>query len=629
MSRLSLLSLCLFFHAAMGYAAGAWVPVGPPGGDVRALAADPRDPRVIYLGTADGVLYRSDDAGARWARLQPGFPLRGQSLDDIVIDPRGTIFVGYWEVSGAGGGVARSDDGGHNFKILPDVSDQPVRALAIAASDPRVLVAGTPSGLFRSTNAGASWERISPRDHPELRNLDSVAIDPLDPGTIYAGTWHLPWKTGDGGRHWAPISAGMIEDSDVMTMTLDRRTPRTVFATACSGIYRSNDAAARWAKLGGIPSSSRRTRAFAQSVDDPRVFYAGTTEGLFVSRDDTASWHLVTAKTLVLNAVLALPGGTLLLGADGAGVLKSSDGGTSFTASNAGFSERFVSSIAFDAEHGRTLVGVRGDRTYGGAFEAPSGAAGPWAWRGAGLEGREVLSLLGVGTDVLAGTDDGLFVMRGAATAWQRLPTEIAQLDVHPRIEAIAVLAGRILAASPQGLLRSSDGGRSWSRLTFGLTGVVTGLATRAPELVIVATPLGVYESRDAGGSFRQVSPALETAEIRSLVLGPGDVLFALGSRGLLRSTDLGRNFSFCEGGLPRGDIEGLAFHPDGHTVFASDFARGGIYASADMGVTWRALPNDGLVSARVWALAVEPRTSRLLASAATGGVHAFQVAAP
>ena len=57
--------------------AQSWLPVGPPGGDVRELAADPRDPRRIYLGTADGILYRSDDGGLKWHRMSPGFPHRG------------------------------------------------------------------------------------------------------------------------------------------------------------------------------------------------------------------------------------------------------------------------------------------------------------------------------------------------------------------------------------------------------------------------------------------------------------------------------------------------------------------------------------------------------------------------
>src|SRR5262245_33337701 len=109
-------------------AAESWTPLdAPPGGDVRALAADPRDPRVLYLGTADGVLYRSEDAGARWRRVAPGFPQRGFSLDEIAVTPEGAVVIGYWEVDGNGGGVARSTDSGRTFTLANDVAGQSVR----------------------------------------------------------------------------------------------------------------------------------------------------------------------------------------------------------------------------------------------------------------------------------------------------------------------------------------------------------------------------------------------------------------------------------------------------------------------------------------------------------------------
>ena len=186
--------------SALPALAETWAPVGPPGGDARALASDPRDPEVVYLGTANGILYRSDDGGRTWKRQEPGFPLRGMSLDDIVVDPEGTLYVGYWSVSGSGGGVAKSDDGGQTFSVLPGISGEAVRALALAPVGPRRRWwPGTGTGIFRSGDAGRSWSRISPKDDPEIKNLDSVAIDPQDPQTIYAGTWHLPWKT-DGRR---------------------------------------------------------------------------------------------------------------------------------------------------------------------------------------------------------------------------------------------------------------------------------------------------------------------------------------------------------------------------------------------------------------------------------------------
>ena len=78
-SRVPLYTLLLLLPCLTARAEN-WMPIGPQGGDVRSLAADPRDPRVVYLGTADGVLYRSEDTGASWRRLRPGFPERGMSL---------------------------------------------------------------------------------------------------------------------------------------------------------------------------------------------------------------------------------------------------------------------------------------------------------------------------------------------------------------------------------------------------------------------------------------------------------------------------------------------------------------------------------------------------------------------
>jgi hypothetical protein len=249
---------------------------------------------------------------------------------------------------------------------------------------------------------------------------------------IYAGTWHLPWKTSDGGATWTPLHDGMIEDSDVFTLTLDRRDPQRVFATACTGIYRSGDGAEHWARVRGIPASSRRTRAFAQDQQKPETFFAGTTEGLWLSDDDTLSWRVVTPRNLVVNTIVPLPDGTLLVGSEGAGVLRSRDRGKSWTSSNNGFSERFVSRIVFDTPRQRVLVGVWGDRQHGGVLAAPT-ARGPWTRLGVGLEGREVVSLASTESTVLAGTDQGLFALDKNGV-WRRLPLVRDVLESHPRL---------------------------------------------------------------------------------------------------------------------------------------------------------------------------------------------------
>lgn len=628
--RAAVMSACLGAIAAPGVAgAGTWVPVGPPGGDVRSLAADPRDPNRVYLGTADGVAYRSDDGGRSWKRLSPGFPRRGMSLDEILVDPQGTVLIGYWEVAGRGGGVARSSDGGLTFTLLPGIEGESVRALAAAPSQPRVLVAGAISGVFRSDDGGDTWRRVSPLGHTDLRNVESVAIDPANPSVLYAGTWHLPWKTEDGGRTWRPIASGMIDDSDVMTLSVDRRSRDVLYATACSGIYRSGEAGSRWAKIKGIPASSRRTRAFAQDSEQPQTFYAGTTEGLWISEDGTASWRLATGSKLVVNAALTLPGGLVLLGTDGVGVLRSEDRGRTWTESNHGFSERFVTRLLPDPVGRRVLAAVWGDRLTGGVYVAAS-PEGPWTRLGPGLEGREVLALALAGDDVLAGSDDGLYLFTSPAGSWRRLPMAPGGLDLHPRVNDVAVLQeSTFLAATGQGLLRSANRGASWTQPGLGPGAAFRVAAAPArPGLALAATALGTYRSDDFGLRWTRVSSALP-AEPRALAFLPGDqrVVFAATPVGLLRSTDQGATWARGTGGLPVSDITGLAVAADGRTLYASDFTWGGVFGSLDAGLTWRRLPAHGLATERVWAVAIDPPSSGVLAAPPSGGLHLLRLA--
>ena len=627
----SVLALATFASEAP---AQSWVPVGPPGGDVRSLAADPRDGRRMYLGTSDGVLYRSDDAGVRWQRMAPGFPKRGFSLDDIVVDRRGVVFVGYWEVAGKGGGVARSEDGGKTFALLPGIDGQAVRGLAVAPSNPDMLVAGAIAGIFATYDRGKTWQRLTPEGHPDLRNVGSVAVDPVDPAVIYAGTWHLPWKSVDGGRSWAPIHTGMIDDSDVMTLTIDRTNTQNVFATACSGIYRSTDGAAKWVKARGIPSSARRTRAFMQSPDNPNLLFAGTVEGLWMSEDGGLTWRLATQKELVVNSIVALPGGTVVLGTDGAGVVRSADGGLTWVASNSGFSERFVSRMVFDRVHRRVFAGIWGDRVHGGVYAAAS-PRGPWTRFGTGLAGREVLSLALIGSEVLAGTDDGLFLSAGPTGAWERLTTVVDGIDAHPRVaDVVAVSVRSVLAATSKGLLRTSDGGRTWQRLPLGMSDQISALAVSPsdPALVVAATRLGIYRSRDGGDSWAQVSGGFGDIQAHAIAFVPSNdrVLFAATGKGLFRSDDQGATWARSTGGIPWTDITGLAVHANGKTVYASDFTWGGIFRSTDGGATWERMPTEGLVSDRAWTLAVDPASpDRVLAASPTGGLHLLVPPAP
>ena len=589
---------------------------------MRSLAIDPRNPSRVYLGTAGGALYRSEDSGLNWRRLSPGFPRRSQNLDELTVSQTGALLVGFWDTHARGGGVAVSNDGGETFTFgLPGES---VRALRLAPSDPDLVVAGSLNGVFASADGGLTWRRITPPDHDELRNVESVAIDPRDPRVIYVGTWHLPWKTTDGGATWKPVSRGMIEDSDVFSLTLDRRDPDRLLATACSGIYRTPDGAGLWSRVRGMPFGSRRARALAQDHDRPDTFYAGTTQGFWVSTDDTAGWRPTTSLDVVVNAVVSLPGGFVLAGIEGAGVLLSRDYGGTWVSSNAGFSERFVSRIAFDPSSSRVLASVWGDRTHGGVFTAPSPRS-PWVRLGEGLKGREILSLALAGSRSFAGTDQGLFALDAPDSTWRRLPLTVRPGLPAPRINDLASLHGRtLLAATSAGLFRSDDAGRFWTQ-PLKAHGEVTALAVSPQgEMSLAATGLGLQQSRDEGRTWTGIpNPGLARVNALALVPGERPVILAATSRGLYRSSDDAATWSLGAHGLPDSDFTGIAVTPRGDSIFVSDFAWGGVYRSDDRGLSWIRLRDDGLVTDRVWALGIAAAApDELLAASAVGGLH-------
>jgi photosystem II stability/assembly factor-like uncharacterized protein len=101
------------------------------------------------------------------------------------------------------------------------------------------------------------------------------------------------------------------------------------------------------------------------------------------------------------------------------------------------------------------------------------------------------------------------------------------------------------------------------------------------------------------------------------------EVLFATTTGGLFRSEDLGASWARVDGGIPHSDLTGIVTHPDGHTLYVSDFTWGGIFRSIDGGSTWERMPTDGLASDRVWTLGLDPTDpERLLVAPPAGGLH-------
>ena len=207
----------------------------------------------FFWAPAPGVIFVSDDGGHNWSRFAKLGAGDDYVLDHIAIDPQNskTIFVSAWSVQDQNAGdIFRTHNGGKDWEALPAMHGKSVRAMAISASDPKVVVAGALDGVYRSTRRRQRLAADFSSDGI-VKNIESIAVDPKDPNVVYAGTWHLAWKTSDGGANWQHINKGMIDDSDVFSIIVSSANPSEVFASACSGIYKSTSGGDQFEKIQG------------------------------------------------------------------------------------------------------------------------------------------------------------------------------------------------------------------------------------------------------------------------------------------------------------------------------------------------------------------------------------------
>ncbi len=351
-----------------------WRSTGPPGGDVRGLVVDPANPDRFYFGTLDGQIYTSTDAGKHWRLLYNFFKPR-LFVDHIIVDPRNSrVIYAAGHRHKDPGGFFKSTDGGLSWRESPELKNEALLSMTQSAADPDVLIVGSFTGIFRSNDAGESWRQLPTQGYgdPGLVHVESLAMDPRGTNVIYAGTFYLPYKSTDGGRTWASMKEGFIDDSDIFAIDVDPRDSDHIIASACSGIYESKNAGDTWKKVQGIPSQSRRTRAILQHPSVPGLVFAGTTEGFWRSdrNGDADSWMVTTSRQLEINSIAVHPSrpDMVYIGTNNYGVMVSDDGGKSFVPSNGGYSGRFANAILPDRETPNRVYASTINTATGGGF---------------------------------------------------------------------------------------------------------------------------------------------------------------------------------------------------------------------------------------------------------------------
>jgi len=622
-----LILLAIFLTCSASLWAGQWTVMGPDGGDVRSMTYDPHNPDRVFLGTSTGVIFVSENGGQDWSRFAHLGTGDEYVLDHIVVNPQNTniMYVSAWSAQSQQiGDVFRTNDGGKTWQTLPAMHGKSIRAMAMSASNPKVLVAGALEGVFRTNNGGNDWERMSPAGHAEIKNIESIAIDPKDPNVVYAGTWHLAWKTADGGANWQHINKGMIDDSDVFSIIVDHTNPANVFASACSGIYKSVSAGEQFSKIQGIPFSARRTRVLKQDPTNENIVYAGTTEGLWKTMDLGKTWKRISNPEVVVNDVYIDPRNSshVLLATDRSGVLALNATGT-WTASNHGYTHRYVTAIVPDQKDSNTIyVGVVNDREFGGVFFSRDNGQ-HWQQRSAGLGGKDVFTLRQASSGALvAGTNHGSYILEHNGMEWHPINTVVVEKTatktvkkgkkntqvasktvtkstLDARVNEVDISGDRWMEATTNGLYFSKDQGKSW------MGGPVQGekefLSVRGRgNTIVAAARTKVYISHDNGTTFTEHSMAQYVTSIRGITLTPEGQIFVASREGAFASTDSGATWSHVVAGLPDKDITSITFDSTANRLLATSLQTGVVFQSSDSGRSWQRGPDSGYPLRRV-----------------------------
>jgi photosystem II stability/assembly factor-like uncharacterized protein len=173
-----------------------WVPVST--GELRSLAMDPADPKILYLGRNDSI-ERSLDGGKTWqptAATPPGSQFQ-------LFATRGAVIAQPF-----GAGLFRTTDRGGSWPRMRGIRALSARHIAVAPG-PRLYtrVLDGSSVELRSDDRGKSWQAVEPLDDKPFRSFGALfELDPSSPATIYAGFAEALAQSLDGGDHFEAIA---------------------------------------------------------------------------------------------------------------------------------------------------------------------------------------------------------------------------------------------------------------------------------------------------------------------------------------------------------------------------------------------------------------------------------------
>jgi len=614
--------------------------IGPAAmsGRITSIVAVDKDPRIMYVGSAGGGVWKTINGGAVFKSV---FDKYCQSIGSIAIDQKhpDVVWVGTGESNmrnsvAIGDGLYKSDDAGDNWKKIGLEKSEHISKIVIDPSNSDVVYVAVPGalwsnsedrGLYKTNDGGKTWSKILYID--EKTGCGDIVMDPKNPNVLYASMWEFrrkPWtfssggpgsglyKSIDGGQSWDRIDQAFSEDGLLgrICLAISPSDPNHIYAIAESkntGLYESLDAGTSWKRnsaSGNVvarpfyfsviavdPTDAKRIYrpAFSLSISDDggQSFREASSEGGWVHSDFHAIWINPNNPQMVY------------VGTDG-GVYMSLDRGNNFMfINNLPVSQFYHVTLDNKEPYYNVYGGLQDNGSWYGPSNTQSGIQNrDWHMTGWG-DGFSVVSDL-KDTDVIYWESQG-----GSIGRFNKRTNEIKDIQPQPLtgedklrfnwntpIHQSTINPGTIYAGS-QFLYKTTNEGETWQRISPDLT-------TDDKEKEKQEESGGLSVDNSSAENHCTIFTICESPADANLIwVGTDDGNLQISENGGSSWTNVVKNVP----GLPKNawvsSVDASKFDRNTAFVTFDNHAMGDmktyVYKTADLGKTWTAISTTDL----------------------------------
>ncbi|MGB9697702.1 MAG: T9SS type A sorting domain-containing protein [Ignavibacteria bacterium] len=558
MKRVNIFTTLIFFILLLSTSkpqSTYWIPTnGPYGGNIRTFVKDSLNR--LFIGTGGGGIYYTTDAGNNWVNASNG--------------------------------------------LTAGTMETRINCLTIDSTN--FLYVGTARGLFRSTNGGVSWEKITYFTTNEIYSMVVTADNRL-----FVSTLNTIWVSTDNGLNWN-TSAGGLPNSTYSNLCV---APNSFIyaSTYPTGVVRSTDGGANWTAVNsGLPGNS--IGALIATANN--YLFAGVSgQGIYFSTNNGDSWSAANSglTNMYVNGFGAL--NNILFAGTNNGIFRSTNYGANWVAVNNGFSAPYTGCRRFEflspniVFAGTAALGVLKSTNMGDQWYVSSKGINASITKSIGVDFLNNIWVAITG-GIFKSTDYGTTFFKSDSGITN---THLNVIRIHP--DGYLYAGTFPMSGTPlSGVFRSTNNGISWTVAMNGFTyqyNNVLDFAFDTSGYIYAATNDNVYKSTNFGNNWFRANTGITTSQIYSIAVSRKNNYVYAGTfgAGIFRSKDNGANWSPINNGLTATQIMSLEIDSNGY-IFAGTNGQG-VFRSKNDGDNWEQVLGAGL-TLQAWKVAINKR---------------------